>query len=118
VGGKLNHLYEEKLNNQGSLMKIVEDNGSIQYHAYAKTKGHRVIALTWDEVCIIKTTVESLFSNKPAWRKIDSKALADKFMAVCADIWPEDFTNESEDTNEIVVDCTNDATAGCDDLDL
>lgn len=28
VGGKLSHLYEEKLNKQGCLMKIIEDNGS------------------------------------------------------------------------------------------
>jgi hypothetical protein len=31
------------------------------------------------------------------WKKLSNKQLADKFMAVCANIWPEDFTNDDND---------------------
>jgi hypothetical protein len=31
------------------------------------------------------------------WKKLSNKQLADKFMAVCASIWPEDFTNDDND---------------------
>jgi hypothetical protein len=101
--------------------RMIDEQGNVTYNAYTKLKSNHIAALSMSENKlnnIIKTSVNSLFSNKPAWRKLDNEILADKFRAVCSDIWPEDFTNESEDTNEIVVDCTNDATAGCDDLDL
>jgi hypothetical protein len=107
------------------LTKGKNDN-YVSYRGYAKLKSNHIVALVWDknnmsknkQNYVGKTLVKNLFTDKENWRKLDNETLADKFMAVCSDIWPEDFTNESEDTNEIVVDCTNDATAGCDDLDL
>jgi hypothetical protein len=31
------------------------------------------------------------------WKKLSNEKLADKFRAVCASIWPEDFTNDDND---------------------
>lgn len=47
-GGKLNHLNETKLNNQGCLMKIVEDNGSsnivVEFQDEYKYRKHTIYA--------------------------------------------------------------------------
>ena len=106
--------------------KLTEENGHIAYHGFTKDKANKLVALTWapdkmdNKNCIGRALVSNLFTDKENWKSLrDNKVLADKFMAVCADIWPEDFTKEvPQDTNEIVVDCTNDPTAGCDDLDI
>jgi hypothetical protein len=106
--------------------RAINNDGTAVYHGYTKC-ANNITALIWDKYDIDKkksdyvgkTLVRNLFTDKKnIWRKLENEILADKFRAVCADIWPEDFTNESEDTNEIVVDCTNDATAGCDNVEL
>ena len=105
--------------------RLTEDNGHVTYHGFTKDKANKLVALTWapDKMdkknCVGRALVSNLFTDKENWKSLrDNKVLADKFMAVCSDIWPEDFTKELEDTNEIVVDFTNDPTAGCDDLDI
>ena len=97
--------------------RALDANGNTTYHANVKLRNHQTIELAYDKnKCdkIMKTAVRSLFNDKPAeWRYLDEKykELADKFMST----WPENFTNESQDTNEIVVDVT-DPTAGSENL--
>ena len=77
--------------------RLTEDNGKVTYHGYTDK-----YILTWDKDKFAKhpgrKMIKNAFSNEPnMWKKVPNKQLADKFMAVCADIWPEDFTNDDND---------------------
>ena len=58
--------------------------------------------LTWDKDKFAKhpgrKMIKNAFSDAPnMWKKLSNEKLADKFRAVCASIWPEDFTNDDND---------------------
>ena len=81
--------------------RLTDDNGNITYHGYSCTKQYSYI-LTWDKKFnknyVGRKLVKNAFSSAPnMWKKLSNKQLADKFMAVCASIWPEDFTNDDND---------------------
>lgn len=77
--------------------RLTEDNGKVTYHGYTDK-----YILTWDKDKFAKhpgrKMIKNAFSNEPnMWKKVPNKQLADKFMAVCTNIWPEDFTNDDND---------------------
>jgi len=81
--------------------RLTDDKGNITYHGYSCTKQYSYI-LTWDKKFnknyVGRKLVKNAFSSAPnMWKKLSNKQLADKFMAVCASIWPEDFTNDDND---------------------
>lgn len=81
--------------------RLTDDKGNITYHGYSCTKQYSYI-LTWDKKFnknyVGRKLVKNIFSDAPnMWKKLSNKQLADKFMAVCASIWPEDFTNDDND---------------------
>ena len=81
--------------------RLTDDNGNITYHGYSCTKQYSYI-LTWDKKFnknyVGRKLVKNAFSSAPnMWKKLSNKQLADKFMAICANIWPEDFTNDDND---------------------
>lgn len=141
---------------------VLDGNGNVNaFGAYTKA-GRYSYVLTIDmaklksnNIYVGRKLVDHLFTDKDnQWRKLTNTELADKFIAICKERWPERFTNDnndsqitkeqhqptkevSQDTNEIVVDFTNDKnvtdktndedatdvtnedpTAGCEDLDI
>ena len=80
--------------------RVSDDKGNISYHGYSCTKQYNYI-LTWDKNKmnhVGRKLVKNAHSNKPnLWKKLSNEKLADKFRAVCASIWPEDFTNDDND---------------------
>ena len=77
--------------------RLTDDNGKVNYHGYTDK-----YILTWDKDKFAKhpgrKMIKNAFSNKPnMWKRVPNEQLADKFMAVCASIWPEDFTNDDND---------------------
>ena len=82
-----------------AVWRRADDKGNVAYHAYTKDS-----YLVW-EPAKYKMPMRKLLKNlhsdnpnhcKPLGAKRGAK-LADKFMAVCANIWPEDFTNDDHD---------------------
>ena len=80
--------------------RLTDDKGNITYHGYSCTKQYSYI-LTWDKAkfnYVGRKLVKNAFSSEPnMWKKLSNEQLADKFRAVCASIWPEDFTNDDND---------------------
>jgi hypothetical protein len=80
--------------------RLTDDKGNITYHGYSCTKQYSYI-LTWDKAkfnYVGRKLVKNAFSDAPnMWKKLTNEQLADKFRAVCASIWPEDFTNDDND---------------------
>jgi hypothetical protein len=80
--------------------RLTDDKGNITYHGYSCTKQYSYI-LTWDKKkfnYVGRKLVKNAFSSAPnMWKKLSNEKLADKFRAVCASIWPEDFTNDDND---------------------
>lgn len=80
--------------------RLTDDNGNVKYHGYACTKQYNYI-LTWDKAkfnYVGRKLVKNAFSSAPnMWKKLTNESLADKFRAVCASTWPEDFTNDDND---------------------
>ena len=81
--------------------RLTDDKGNITYHGYSCTKQYSYI-LTWDKKFnknyVGRKLVKNAFSSAPnMWKKLSNEKLADKFRAVCASIWPEDFTNDDND---------------------
>ena len=80
--------------------RLTDDKGNITYHAYTEK-----YVLIWDnkkfKVPARKMLQYALDKDPKHYRKLEqqkhTKKLSDKFMAVCADIWPEDFTNDDND---------------------
>lgn len=80
--------------------RLTDDKGNVTYHGYSCTKQYSYI-LTWDKAkfnYVGRKLVKNAFSDAPnMWKKLTNEQLADKFRAVCASIWPEDFTNDDND---------------------
>ena len=80
--------------------RLTDDKGNITYHGYSCTKQYSYI-LTWDKAkfnYVGRKLVKNAFTDAPnMWKKLSNEKLADKFRAVCASIWPEDFTNDDND---------------------
>ncbi len=80
--------------------RLTDDKGNINYHGYSCTKQYSYI-LTWDKAkfdYVGRKLVKNAFSSAPnMWKKLSNKQLADKFRAVCASIWPGDFTDDDND---------------------
>ena len=80
--------------------RLTDDKGNVTYHGYSCTKQYSYI-LTWDKAkfnYVGRKLVKNAFSDAPnMWKKVTNEQLADKFRTVCANIWPEDFTNDDND---------------------
>lgn len=81
--------------------RLTDENGRVKYHGYDKTR-----ALTWEmnkfNNYVGRKMISNIFEDGKAtgralWKKLSNKQLSDKFMAVCKELWPEDFTNDDND---------------------
>ncbi len=82
--------------------RLTDDKGNITYHGYDKTR-----LLTWDKKkfannYVGRKMIRNVFEDEKAtgrslWKKLTNGAVADKFRAICASVWPEDFTNDDND---------------------
>ena len=81
--------------------RLTDENGRVKYHGYDKTR-----ALTWEMTKFNNYVGRKMISNifedekvtgRALWKKLSNKQLSDKFMAVCKELWPEDFTNDDND---------------------
>ena len=81
--------------------RLTDENGRVKYHGYDKTR-----ALTWEmkkfDNYVGRKMISNIFEDGKAtgralWKKLTNKQLSDKFMAVCKELWPEDFTNDDND---------------------
>ena len=80
--------------------RLTDDKGNVTYHGYGSTKQYDYV-LTWDKRkfnYVGRKLVKNLFTDQTnAWKKLANEKHADKFKAVCASTWPEDFTNDDND---------------------
>jgi hypothetical protein len=80
--------------------RLTDDKGNVTYHGYGSTKQYDYV-LTWDKKkfnYVGRKLVKNLFTDQTnAWKKLANEKHADKFRAVCASTWPEDFTNDDND---------------------
>lgn len=77
--------------------RLTDDNGKVNYHGYTDK-----YILTWDKDKFAKhpgrKMIKNAFSNKPnMWKRVPNEQLADKFMAVCRELYAADFTNDDND---------------------
>ena len=80
--------------------RLTDDKGNVNYHAYTNK-----YVLVWDnkkfKVPARKMLKYALDKDPKHYRKLEqqknTKKLSDKFMAICKDIWPEDFSNDNND---------------------
>lgn len=81
--------------------RLTDENGRVKYHGYDKTR-----ALTWEmnkfNNYVGRKMISNIFEDGKAtgralWKKLTNKQLSDKFMAVCKELWPEDFSNDDND---------------------
>ena len=81
--------------------RLTDENGRVKYHGYDKTR-----ALTWEmkkfDNYVGRKMISNIFEDGKAtgralWKKLTNKQLSDKFMAVCKELWPEDFSNDDND---------------------
>ena len=81
--------------------RLTDENGRVKYHGYDKTR-----ALTWEmkkfDNYVGRKMISNIFEDGKAtgralWKKLTNKQLSDKFMAICKELWPEDFTNDDND---------------------
>ena len=80
--------------------RLTDDKGNVTYHGYGSTKQYDYV-LTWDKKkynYVGRKLVKNLFTDQTnAWKKLANESHANKFRAVCKEIWPEDFTNDDND---------------------
>ena len=77
--------------------RLTDDKGNVNYHGYTDK-----YILTWDKDKFAKhpgrKLIKNAFSNKPnMWKRVPNEQLADKFMAVCRELYAADFTNDDND---------------------
>ena len=81
--------------------RLTDENGRVKYHGYDKTR-----ALTWEmkkfDNYVGRKMITNIFEDGKAtgralWKKLTNKQLSDKFMAICKELWPEDFSNDDND---------------------
>jgi hypothetical protein len=81
--------------------RLTDENGRVKYHGYDKTR-----ALTWEmkkfDNYVGRKMISNIFEDGKAtgralWKKLTNKQLSDKFMAICKELWPEDFSNDDND---------------------
>jgi hypothetical protein len=81
--------------------RLTDENGRVKYHGYDKTR-----ALTWEmkkfDSYVGRKMISNIFEDGKAtgralWKKLTNKQLSDKFMAICKELWPEDFSNDDND---------------------
>ena len=77
--------------------RLTDDNGKVNYHGYTDK-----YILTWDKDKFAKhpgrKMIKNAFSDKPnMWKRVPNEQLADKFMAVCRELYAADFTNDDND---------------------
>ena len=81
--------------------RLTDENGRVKYHGYDKTR-----ALTWEmnkfNNYVGRKMISNIFEDGKAtgralWKKLTNKQLSDKFMAICKELWPEDFSNDDND---------------------
>lgn len=77
--------------------RLTDDKGNVNYHGYTDK-----YILTWDKAKFAKhpgrKLIKNAFSNKPnMWKRVPNEQLADKFMAVCRELYAADFTNDDND---------------------
>ena len=81
--------------------RLTDENGRVKYHGYDKTR-----ALTWEmkkfDNYVGRKMISNIFEDgkvtgRALWKKLTNKQLSDKFMAICKELWPEDFTNDDND---------------------
>lgn len=84
--------------------RLTEDNGKVTYHGYTDK-----YILTWDKDKFAKhpgrKMIKNAFSDAPnMWKRVPNKQLADKFMAVCRELYAADFTpdNDPEPTKAVI----------------
>ena len=80
--------------------RLTDDKGNVTYHGYGSTKQYDYV-LTWDKKkynYVGRKLVKNLFTDQTnAWKKLANESHANKFRAVCKEVWPEDFTNDDND---------------------
>ena len=77
--------------------RLTDDKGNVNYHGYTDK-----YILTWDKAKFAKhpgrKLIKNAFSDKPnMWKRVPNEQLADKFMAVCRELYAADFTNDDND---------------------
>ena len=77
--------------------RLTDDKGNVNYHGYTNK-----YILTWDKDKFAKhpgrKMIKNAFSDKPnMWKRVPNEQLADKFMAVCRELYAADFTNDDND---------------------
>jgi hypothetical protein len=77
--------------------RLTDDKGNVNYHGYTDK-----YILTWDKDKFAKhpgrKMIKNAFSDKPnMWKRVPNEQLADKFMAVCRELYAADFTNDDND---------------------
>ena len=83
----------------GGLFRVT-NKGQIEYHAYSDK-----YVLVWCPALHkvpMRKLAKNYLENKPnLWKALEqqknTKLLSDKFMAICKERWPEDFTNDDND---------------------
>ena len=79
------------------------NKGQIEYHAYSDK-----YVLVWCPALHkvpMRKLAKNYLDNKPnLWKALEqqknTKILSDKFIAICKERWPEDFTNDDNDPNQ------------------
>ena len=79
------------------------NKGQIEYHAFSDK-----YVLVWCPALHkvpMRKLAKNYLENKPnLWKALEqqknTKILSDKFMAICKERWPEDFTNDDNDPNK------------------
>lgn len=106
--------------------RLTDDNGNIVYHAYTDK-----YILVWDNNNFkspARKLIKNIFENEKVtgralWKKIENKKLSDKFIAVCKELYSDDFLNNQpityqgpiDDFTPIANDCNDNLG---DDIDL
>lgn len=80
--------------------RLTDENGKVSFHGYSDN-----YIIVWEpakyDIPMRKLMKYALDKNPKHFRKIEqqknAKKLSDKFMAVCKNIWPENFTNDDND---------------------
>ncbi len=84
--------------------RLTDDKGNVNYHGYTDK-----YILTWDKAKFAKhpgrKMIKNAFSDAPnMWKRVPNEQLADKFMAVCRELYAADFTpdNDPEPTKAVI----------------
>lgn len=110
--------------------RVTDDNGNVSYHGY--TEKYKLI---WDKKNFkypSRKLIKNIFEDEKVtgralWKRVENANLSDKFMAVCKELYAEDFAVKRGvvyegpiDNFEVKVSVANDAAfvEECDDLDF